>query len=86
MDTLTHALSGMLVARASYKKTDEMPLWMRSWAGFFIGAGERRTGLCVGKFRVAGDHATIKVSPKSARIGGQHGDTGVRHPGRMDSA
>jgi inner membrane protein len=38
MDTLTHALSGMLVARASHKKADELPLWMRSWAGFFIGA------------------------------------------------
>jgi inner membrane protein len=38
MDTLTHALSGMLVARASYQKEDQLPLWLRSWAGFFVAA------------------------------------------------
>jgi len=38
MDTLTHALSGMLVARASHQADDELPVWLRSWAGFFIGA------------------------------------------------
>jgi len=38
MDTLTHALSGMLVARASRRVDDELPIWLRSWTGFFIGA------------------------------------------------
>ena len=38
MDTLTHALSGMLVARASYNKGEELPLWLRSWAGFLVAA------------------------------------------------
>jgi inner membrane protein len=38
MDTLTHALSGMLVARASYHKDNQLPLWVSSWAGFFVAA------------------------------------------------
>ncbi len=38
MDTLTHALSGMLVAKASYRKTEVLPYWLRSWLGFFIAA------------------------------------------------
>ena len=38
MDTLTHALSGMLVARASYRSDDKLPILVRSWVGFFIGA------------------------------------------------
>jgi len=38
MDTLTHALSGMLVARASYKTDENLPLWLRSWLGFCIAA------------------------------------------------
>jgi len=38
MDTLTHALSGMLVARASYRTSDKLPILVRSWVGFFIGA------------------------------------------------
>jgi len=38
MDTLTHALSGMLVSRASYQKNDQLPLWLRSWVGFLVGA------------------------------------------------
>ena len=38
MDTLTHALSGMLVAKASYRKTDVLPYWLRSWIGFLVAA------------------------------------------------
>jgi len=38
MDTLTHALSGMLVAKASYRKTEVLPYWLRSWLGFFVAA------------------------------------------------
>lgn len=38
MDTLTHALSGMLVARASQRTEDSFPFWVGSWAGFFAGA------------------------------------------------
>jgi inner membrane protein len=38
MDTLTHALSGMLVARASHRTEDTFPFWVGSWAGFFAGA------------------------------------------------
>jgi len=38
MDTLTHALSGMLVAKASYRKTEVVPYWLRSWLGFFVAA------------------------------------------------
>ncbi len=36
MDTLTHALSGMLVAKASYRKTELLPYWYRSWIGFLV--------------------------------------------------
>lgn len=38
MDTLTHALSGMLVARATTSKRDALPLWLRSWLGFWVAA------------------------------------------------
>ena len=38
MDTLTHALSGMLVANASYQKTETLPYWLRGWIGFFVAA------------------------------------------------
>ncbi len=38
MDTLTHALSGMLVAKASYRKTEVLPYWLRSWLGFWVAA------------------------------------------------
>ena len=38
MDTLTHALSGMLVTRASRPKQDVLPLWLASLAGFLVAA------------------------------------------------
>ncbi|VAW95514.1 hypothetical protein MNBD_GAMMA21-1472 [hydrothermal vent metagenome] len=38
MDTLTHALSGMLVAKASYRKNEALPYWLRSWIGFLVAA------------------------------------------------
>jgi len=38
MDTLTHAISGMLVARASHREQDTISLTLRSWVGFLVGA------------------------------------------------